>query len=167
MTHVQRTLVVLKPDSVGRSVTWEIISRFERAGLHIVGMKMLKPDKDFLYHHYETLGKMISRRWQKAFDVTLKMMQQGPMIAIVLEGVEVVEYVRKMVGATEPKSAASGTIRGDYAHMSFAYADGKDIGVPNLIHASGNIEEAEAEIKHWFKENELFEYAPLHQVFTR
>lgn len=94
-------------------------------------------------------------------------MQQGPMIAIVLEGVEVVEYVRKMVGATEPKSAAPGTIRGDYAHMSFAYADGKDIGVPNLIHASGNIEEAEAEIKHWFKENELFEYAPLHQVFTR
>lgn len=76
MTHVQRTLVVLKPDSVGRSVVGEIISRFERAGLHIVGMKMLRPDKEFLYHHYETLGKMISRRGQKAFDVTLKMMQQ-------------------------------------------------------------------------------------------
>lgn len=167
MSTVQRTLVVLKPDSVGRSVTWEIISRFERAGLHIVGMKMLRPDKDFLYHHYETLGKMISRRGQKPFDVTLKMMQQWPMIAIVLEGVEIVEYVRKMVGATEPKAAAPWTIRGDYAHMSFAYADGKDIGVPNLIHASGNIEEAEAEIKHRFKESELFEYAPLHQTFTR
>ena len=89
------------------------------------------------------------------------------MIAIVLEGVEIVEYVRKMVGATEPKAAVPGTIRGDYAHMSFAYADGKDIGVPNLIHASGNTEEAEAEIGHRFKEEELFEYAPLHQTFTR
>lgn len=89
------------------------------------------------------------------------------MVALVLEGVEVVEYVRKIVGATEPKAAAPGTIRGDYAHMSFAYADGKDIGVPNLIHASGNVEEAEAEIKHRFRPEELFEYAPLHHVFTR
>lgn len=58
---------------------------------------MLRPDKDFLYHHYETLGKMISRRGQKAFDVTLEVMSRGPMVAIVLEGVEVIEYVRKMV----------------------------------------------------------------------
>ncbi len=89
------------------------------------------------------------------------------MIAIVLEGVEIVEYVRKIVGATEPKAAAPGTIRGDYAHMSFAYADTKDIGVPNLIHASGNAEEAEAEIKHRFNEEELFEYEPLHNKYTR
>jgi nucleoside-diphosphate kinase len=59
---LQRTLVVLKPDSVGRSIVGEIISRFERAGLHIAAIKMVRPDKDFLYHHYETLGKMISRR---------------------------------------------------------------------------------------------------------
>jgi len=167
MPNVQKTLVVLKPDSVGRSIVGEIVSRFERAGLHIIGVKMVKPDKDFLYYHYETLGQMISRRWQKAFDVTLQMMQQWPMVAIVLEGVGVVEYVRKLVGTTEPRSAAPGTIRGDYAHMSFAYADGKDIGIPNLIHASGNVEEAELEIKHWFKEHELFSYTPLHQVFTR
>lgn len=128
---------------------------------------MVRPDKDFLYHHYETLGQMITRRGQKAFDVTLTMMQMGPMIAIVLEGVEVVEYVRKMVGTTEPKAAAPGTIRGDFAHMSFAYADQQGIGVPNLIHASGNVEEAEAEIKHWFSPNELFEYEPLHKTFTR
>lgn len=94
-------------------------------------------------------------------------MLQWPMVAIVLEGVEVVEYVRKMVGATEPKAAAPGTIRWDYAHMSFAYADGKDIWVPNLIHASWNTEEAEAEIKHRFKSDELFDYDPLHKTFTR
>ncbi len=167
MTHIQRTLVVLKPDSVGRSVVGEIISRFERAGLHIVGMKMVRPDKDFLYHHYETLGKMISRRGQKAFDVTLEMMSKGPMIAIVLEGVEIVEYVRKLVGTTEPKAAAPGTIRGDYAHMSFAYGDKQNIGVPNLIHASGDVEEAEAEIKHRFKKDELFDYDPMHKLYTR
>ncbi|MEI7557364.1 MAG: nucleoside-diphosphate kinase [bacterium] len=63
----------------------------------MVGMKMIRPDKDFLYHHYETLGNMISRRGQKAFDVTLEMMNKGPMVAIVLEGVEIVEYVRKIV----------------------------------------------------------------------
>jgi len=167
MTHVQRTLVVLKPDSIGRSIVGEIISRFERAGLHIVSMKMAKPDKDFLYYHYETLGKMISRRGQKPFDATLKMMGRWPVIAIVLEGIEVVEIVRKMVGTTEPKAAAPGTIRGDYSHMSFAYGDEQNIGVPNLVHASGNVEEAEAEIKHRFKKEELFEHETLHNAFTR
>ncbi|MEI8092041.1 MAG: nucleoside-diphosphate kinase [bacterium] len=164
---IQKTLVVLKPDSVSRSITGEIISRFERVGLHIVGMKMLSPDKDFLFHHYETLGQMISRRGQKPFDVTVKMMMTGPVIAIVLEGVEAVEIVRKMVGTTEPKAAAPGTIRGDYAHMSFGYADSQDIGVPNLIHASGNVEEATAEIKHWFKDSEIFDHLSLHAKYTR
>jgi nucleoside-diphosphate kinase len=74
MTHVQRTLVVLKPDSVGRSIVGEVISRFERAGLHIVGMKMLRPDTEFLHHHYEGIGKVLSRHGQKIFDITLKMM---------------------------------------------------------------------------------------------
>jgi len=157
----------LKPDSIGRSIVGEIISRFERVGLHIVSMKMAKPDKDFLYYHYETLGKMISRRGQKPFDATLKMMGRWPVIAIVLEGIEVVEIVRKMVGTTEPKAAAPGTIRGDYSHMSFAYGDEQNIGVPNLVHASGNVEEAEAEIKHRFKKEELFEHETLHNAFTR
>ncbi len=167
MTHVQRTLVVLKPDSVGRSVIGEIISRFERAGLHIVGMKMLRPDIEFLHHHYEGIGKVLSRHGQKIFDITLKMMSTGPMVALVLEGVEVVEYVRKIVWSTEPKSAAPGTIRGDYAHMSYGYADAVEIGIPNLVHASWNAEEAEVEINHWFTEAEMFDYDPLHKTFTR
>ena len=167
MTHVQRTLVVLKPDSVGRSVVWEIISRFERAWLHIVGMKMVYPDKEFLTHHYEGIGKVLTRHGQKIFDITLKMMSAGPMVALVLEWVEVVDYVRKIVWSTEPKSAAPGTIRGDFAHMSYAYADEVEIGIPNLVHASGNVEEAQAEIKHWFSEQELFDYDPLHKSFTR
>ena len=97
MTHVQRTLVVLKPDSVGRSITREIISRFERAGLHIVGMKMVRPDKKFFFHHYETIGTMVTRHGEKIFEDTVATMMRSPIVAIVLEGVEVIEYVRKIV----------------------------------------------------------------------
>lgn len=164
---VQRTLVVLKPDTVGRSIVGEIISRFERVGLHLAAIKMARPDKEFLYYHYETLGQMISRRGQKPFDMTVKMMMRGPVVAMIREGVEAVEIVRKMVGTTEPKSAAPGTIRGDFAHMSFDYADKQGLGVPNLIHASGNVEEATAEIKHRFKESEIFDHETLHNAFTR
>ena len=128
---------------------------------------MLKPDYDHYYHHYETIGKMISRRGQKAFDVTLEMMSSGPVIAFVLEGVEAVTLVRKMVGTTEPKSAMPGTVRGDYAHMGFAHADQNDIGIPNLIHASGDPAEAKVEITHWFSENEIFEYETVHEKFTQ
>lgn len=167
MAKLQRTLVVLKPDTVGRSIVGEVISRFERAGLHIAAIKMVNPDKDFLYHHYETIGKVLSRHGQKVFDVTIKMMTRNPVVAIVLEGVDVVEYVRKLVGSTEPKSAAPGTIRGDYAHMSYAYADEVEIGIPNLVHASGNVEEAELEIPHRFSKQEIFDYQPLHHPFTR
>ena len=154
----ERTLIILKPDAVHRGIVGEILTRFEKVGLKIVAAKMLKPDYDHYYHHYETIGKMISRRGQKAFDVTLEMMSSGPVIAFVLEGVEAVTLVRKMVGTTEPKSAMPGTVRGDYAHMGFAHADQNDIGIPNLIHASGDPAEAKVEITHWFSENEIFEY---------
>jgi nucleoside-diphosphate kinase len=163
----ERTLVIFKPDAIQRGIVGEIFSRFERVGLKPVGAKMLQPSKDHYYHHYENIGKMISRRGQKAFDVTLSMMQGGPVLAIVLEGVEAVSLVRKMAGATEPKSALPGTIRGDYAHMSFAHADAQEVGIPNLIHASGDPTEAAAEIAHWFAETELFDYEVAHQKHTQ
>ena len=167
MKNLERTLIVFKPDAVQRGIVGEILARFEKAGLKIVGSKMLKPDYDHYFHHYENIGKMISRRGQKAFDVTLDMMNAGPVIAFVLEGVESVALARKMVGATEPKSALPGTIRGDYAHMSFAHADANDAGIPNLLHASGDSEEAKVEIAHWFSENEIFEYETAHERFTQ
>lgn len=168
MTNSQeRTLIILKPDAVQRGLAGEIISRFERVGLKIVGAKMLKPDYNHYFHHYENIGKMVSRRGQKVFDVTLEMMNSGPVIAFVLEGIESVSLVRKMVGTTEPKSASPGTIRGDYAHMSYAHGDANGVGIPNLIHASGDVEEAKAEIAHWFSENELFEYETVHEKYTQ
>ncbi len=110
---------------------------------------------------------MITRRGEHTFDITLELMVQGPVIAMVFEGVEAVPLVRKLVGTTEPKSALPGTIRGDYSHMSFGYADAEDKGIPNLIHASGDPEEAEKEIAHWFSDNELYQYKSAHEKFTR
>ncbi len=164
---MERTLIILKPDTVQRGIVGEILTRFERAGLKIVGTKMLQPSYDHFYHHYETIGKMISRRGQKAFDVTLDMMQTGPVIAYVLEGVEAVSLVRKMVGTTEPKSALPGTIRGDYAHVSFSHADEQDLGIANIIHASGDPEEAALEIAHWFSEAEIYDYRTVHEHYTQ
>lgn len=164
---VQKTLVLFKPDTVQRALVGEILNRFERVGLKIVATKMIAPDKEHYYYHYENIGQMVTRRGEQAFNVTLEMMMDGPVIAMVFEGVEAVALVRKLVGGTEPKSAAPGTIRGDYSHMSFGYADTAEKGIPNLIHASGDPEEAEKEIAHWFKEEEIYSYETLHEKFTR
>jgi nucleoside-diphosphate kinase len=163
---MERTLIILKPDAVKRGIVGEILSRFERVGLKIVGTKMLQPNNEHYYKHYEDIGKMVSRRGQKAFDVTLEMMQEGPVIAMVLEGIEAVSLVRKMVGTTEPKAAQPGTIRGDYAHISFGHADKESIATPNIVHASGDENEAKVEIAHWFSESELFDYETVYEFYT-
>jgi len=167
MDNVQRTLILFKPDAVQRGLVGEVLTRFERVGLKIVGTKMIAPDRDQFYKHYEEIGKLKTRAGDEIFDITLEMMGVGPVIAMVLEGVEAVSLVRKMVGGTEPKSAAPGTIRGDFSHMSYAYANGKAKGIPNLIHASGDPKEAEQEIGHWFSDDELYDYDVLNEKFTR
>ncbi len=164
---MERTLILLKPDALQRAIVGDIISRFERVGLKIVAAKVVKPTEEHYYHHYETIGKMISRRGQSVFDVTLAFMQEGPVMAMVLEGIEAVSVVRKIVGTTEPKEAQPGTIRGDFSHLSIAYANSKGMSIPNLIHASGDKDEAEMEVKHWFKEEEIFAYSTVHDKFTQ
>ncbi len=164
---VQRTLIIFKPDAVQRGIVGEILTRFERVGLKIVATKMVNPSKDHYYHHYEEISKMISRRGQASFDQTLEFMTSGPVIAMVLEGVEAVPLVRKLVGSTEPMAAEMGTIRGDFAHMSFGYANARHTGVPNLIHASGNADEAKQEVEYWFKPEEIQTYETLAEKYTR
>ena len=164
---IQRTLILFKPDAVQRGIVGEILTRFERVGLKIIGTKMIFPNKEHYYKHYEGIGKMVTRRGEKAFDMALEFMTQGPVIAMVLEGVESVELVRKLVGGTEPKAALPGTIRGDYSHMSFGYADEHNVGIPNLIHASGSVEEAKQEIEHWFADHEIYDYHSPREKFTR
>lgn len=166
-SKIEKTLIIFKPDAVQRGLVGEILSRFEKVGLKIVGAKMIAPTKEQYFDHYENIGKMVSRRGEKAFKVTLDFMLQGPVVAMVLEGIDAVELVRKMVGGTEPKSANVGTIRGDYSHIGFEYADVSGKSTPNLIHPSGDRDDAEKEVSYWFSDSELYEYQLLHEKFTR
>lgn len=164
---MERTLIVFKPDAVMRGIVGEILTRFERAGYKVVGTKMLQPDEAHYHEHYEGIGTLKTRKGDKIFDYQLKTMLEGPVIAMVLEGVDAVETVRKMVGATEPKSAQPGTIRGDYAHVSYGQADSAGKSVSNIIHASAELSEAKKEVAHWFSESELYEYESVHDRFTQ
>ena len=167
MSHIEQTLILFKPDAVQRGVVGEILTRFERVGLKIVGTKMIAPTREHYYKHYEEIGQVITRRGEKTFNNVLDTMNEGPVIAMVLEGIEAVELVRKLVGSTEPKSSAPGTIRGDFSHMSYGYGDEQDKGIPNLIHASGDADDAKKEIPHWFTPQELYDYSVLNEKFTR
>lgn len=164
--NMERTLVLLKPDAIKRSIAGEVITRFEKAGLKIIGLKMMQPDEAHYHHHYETVSKLISRRGEDVYKKNSQFMMSGPVIALVLEGVEAVGVVRKMVGDTEPKAAAPGTIRGDYAHMTINYANERKVGLPNIVHASGDVGEAKQEIEHWFTDDELFSYKTVHEHLT-
>ena len=155
---IERTLILLKPDTVQRGICGEIISRLERAGLKIVGMRMVWADRDFAKQHY---AEHLEKPFYKGLE---DMIVMGPVIAMVLEGVESIELVRKMCGATEPKSANPGTIRGDYAQVSYGHADKRGIGIKNVIHASANKKDALTEIGLWFTPEQLHTYKTVHET---
>ncbi len=164
---MEQTLVIFKPDAVMRGIVGEVLSRFEKAGFKMIGIKMMSPDHKHYYHHYETIGTLKTRKGDSIFERQLSNMLVGPVIAVVLEGVEAIETIRKMVGPTEPKSAPPGTIRGDYAHMSYSQADSSGGSISNVLHASASANEAKREIAHWFNDNEMFEYETVHEKFTQ
>lgn len=150
--HLERTFVALKPDAVQRGVVGQIINRLERSGMRLSAMKMVQATEDVLQEHY-------SEHVDKDFYEGLRdFMQEGPVIAMVWEGVNAVENIRKLVGETAPKEARPGTIRGDFAHVSFEHADEEGKAVKNLIHASGEPEEAKEEVSIWFDESEIHDY---------
>ena len=157
---IEKTFVAIKPDGVQRGFVGKIIERFENAGLKIVGMKMRWVDPDFAKQHYKA---HVEKDFYKNLE---KFITEGPVVAIVLEGIHAVETVRKIVGPTEPKAALPGTIRGDLAHHSYAYSDKKNISVKNIIHAAGTKKEADEEIKLWFSIDELYEYKTVHEKHT-
>ncbi|MEC8339697.1 MAG: nucleoside-diphosphate kinase, partial [Nanoarchaeota archaeon] len=114
---VERTFVMLKPDTIQRGIIGEVISRFEKVGLKLCALKLIHVDRDFAKKHYSDLV-------DKPFYPGLEdMIVSGPVVAMVWEGASAIALVRKMVGATEPASAAPGTIRGDFAHLTYARAD--------------------------------------------
>ncbi|HUD07772.1 MAG TPA: nucleoside-diphosphate kinase [Candidatus Saccharimonadales bacterium] len=183
---MEQTLVIFKPDAVQRGIIGEILARFERAGLKIVGMKMLIPSKETLAKHYpdsqiKSLGQKTKNDWdaygikteetteeigRMIIDSLRDFMCSSPVLAVVFEGGHVVEIVRKLVGSTGPKDSPPGTIRGDYAHLSLGQASLARKGAINLLHASGTPEEAKYEISLWFKPDELYSYKLVHEHFT-
>lgn len=160
MDTYEQTLVLLKPDAVDRGLVGEIIQRFERVGLKLVAMKMLVPTHEHATGHYTE--DLAIRRGEHVRNLMVDMLVSGPIVAMVLEGIEAVELVRKMVGGTEPKAAAPGTIRGDYSHVSFKHTDKHNSKLYNLIHASSSEEEAKQEITVWFDEAEIVSHDPAY-----
>jgi nucleoside-diphosphate kinase len=158
----ERTLVILKPDAVVRGMAGRILQRFEDASLKIVGMKMRTMDAEFTRKHYFDLEERLGA---SVYNATAGFMQHGPVIAFVLEGEDAVATVRKLVGTTYPNEAQPGSIRGDFAHQSKAVATATGKPVANLVHASGNRDEAKYEVDLWFDESELFAYRTAADAF--
>lgn len=160
---VERTLVLLKPDAVARGLAGRIISRFEDAALTIVGVKMKLIDADFTRKHYFDLEERLG---SEIYNCTAGFMQSGPVIALALEGVDAVAKVRKIIGGTYPSEAAPGTVRGDFAHQTKASSEVSGKAVMNLVHASGNSEEAKYEVDLWFGADEQFDYQTVAGQFA-
>jgi nucleoside-diphosphate kinase len=159
---IERTLVLIKPDGVQRCLIGRILSRFEDAGLKIVGMKMVWADEAFARKHYTEDIEI--RRGKHVRDFLADFIKSGPVVAFVLEGVRAIENTRKIVGSTEPKAALPGTIRGDFAHTSYSYCDNNKQVVKNLIHASSDAKDANYEVPLWFKPEELHTYKTVNDV---
>ena len=184
MSKVQkeRTLVIIKPDGVQRTLIGEVIKRYERVGLKMVGLKMVIPTPERATEHYmvggeewlENVGKKAAAAYEKKgekspfatprengvaiLEANAKYMSAGPVVAMVWEGSNAIGLVRKITGGTEPLSSDVGTIRGDYTLDSYGLADVDGRSIRNIIHASGEVDEAKKEIDIWFDKSEILEY---------
>lgn len=181
----EQTLILAKPDALQRGLVGEIIRRFEMKGYRLMALKMAKPSKDHVRKHYlptkeqlEGMGNKTLENFRKhGIDAVKEMgsdhpvdigkiinewnvdfLSSGPVAAMVFQGLHAVEIGRKIVGATIPANADMGTIRGDYAIDSPLIANKDKRTIYNLVHASGSVEEAHREIKHWFAPKELHDY---------
>lgn len=142
---MEQTLIIFKPSSIQRALVGRILDRFMQKGLVIAGMKMMQLTEPLLRDHYSHLVD------KPFFPTLLKSMMASPVIVMALRGKDVINVVRLMTGATNGRDALPGTIRGD---MSMSNQE-------NIIHASSSPEDAEAEVKRFFKPEELFDYTPM------
>lgn len=182
----EKTVVLIKPDAVKRGLIGEVITRFEKAGLKILAMKMVWVDRELAAKHYpdsrlellEGMGEKTLETYKKygldagedlgTMDALAigKMVNQwnmdfltsGPVVAVLLKGLHAIDNVRMMAGHTLPTFAQPGTIRGDYSVDSPALANTRKRAVRNIIHASGNAEEAKYEEELWFKKEDILDY---------
>ncbi|MBI2278567.1 MAG: nucleoside-diphosphate kinase [Candidatus Brennerbacteria bacterium] len=177
----ERTLVIVKPDGVQRGLIGEVVGRYERTGLKLVGLKMMTADESLAERHYLLDPDWKRKSGQKTIDsyqkkgltppsknplevgeITLaklrKFMTSGPVVAMVWQGMHAVGVVRKITGGTEPLTSDVGTIRGDFTIDSYEVSDEDNRATRNIVHASGSAEEAEAEIVLWFRPEEILNY---------
>lgn len=177
----EKTLVIIKPDGIQRALIGDIIKRFEMVGLKVVAIKMVVASEKAIEEHYtlnpewkRTVGEKSIEGYKRkgleppsedpeevgnaVVERLKKYMTSGPVILMILQGAHCVELVRKLVGSTEPHSSDTGTIRGDFVLDSYQMADADERAIRNLVHASGSVEEAEDEIKHWFDDKEIISY---------
>lgn len=188
---LEKTLVLIKPDALKRGIAGELISRFEKAGLKMVGMKMVSADEKLAEKHYPVTNEWYLKVGNntladcKRYSIDVKeamgtddpmeigrmvgkwnkdFLMMGPVIAIIFEGNHAVENVRNIVGSTIPTLAAPGTIRGDYSLESAISANSRKRAVYNLVHASGTPSEAEREIKLWFNKDEMHNYQRIEEI---
>jgi len=180
LPHQERTFVILKPDTVQRSLMGEVIRRFEQTGLKCTAMKMFVADEDRLFKHYNKDDAWFLKKGTniienlKAHDrpvekdaieygkdiirANAQYMSAGPVVAMVWEGNQAVAVIKKIVGSTEPSTSDVGTIRGDFTIDSYAHSAFEDRAVRNLIHCSDEPSEAEREIELWMKEDDIMNY---------
>ncbi len=177
----ERTLVIFKPDVLQRQIIGELITRFERKGFKIVGMKLIHPSKELVGKHYTDDPAYLKEVGEKGIasalargeevketdpmkignqvrDWNIQYLACGPVLAMVLQAPNIVEAVRKMLGSSNPANADIGTIRADYSPDSFFLANMQGRTTRTLIHASDSVENAKREISLWFNNNEIYEY---------
>ena len=149
MVKEEQSLIILKPDALQRNLLGEIIHRFERKGLKVIGLKMMRLEDVVLEEHYGHLKD------KPFFGDIKKFMKSSPVVVMALTGINAISAIRVVVGPTKGFEAAAGTIRGDFS-MS---------GQSNIVHASDSPESASAEIKRFFKNDELFDYSKIDTPF--
>lgn len=190
----QKTFFLIKPDAVMRGLVGKIIGRIERTGLKITAIKMLQPDERTIRDHYPMSDEAwIARLGEKSLsgfsnlDVSAKeilgtedktvlgkavsenlvdYLRSGPIVCMIIEGMQAIDMVRKLCGHTLPFLAGVGTIRGDFSVDSPAVANAENRSIHNLVHASETPEEAENEIKLWFDSNEIHDYQLSNESVT-
>jgi len=147
---MEKTLVLLKPDTIQRGLVGKLITRFEEKGLTVCGAKMMNLSDDILKEHYSHIAD------KPFFPSIMKFMQATPVIALCLSGRDVVSQMRKILGATDCCAAETGTIRSDFGNSIMC----------NLVHASDSLEASTVEIKRFFKDEEIFEYEKVLTSFV-
>ncbi|PIX73257.1 nucleoside-diphosphate kinase [Candidatus Roizmanbacteria bacterium CG_4_10_14_3_um_filter_33_21] len=182
---MERTLIIIKPDAVKRGLVGVIIDTFENVGLKLMATKMLKPSKDVIKNHYPGTPEWIKEMGEKTlssfkqsgvdvkekmgtndpnklgqfvYDRLIKYWMEGPIVVMVWQGPDAIQIARKLRGHTIPLLAQTGTLHSDYSFDSSTLSSSLDRVIKTFVHASGDVEEAEREIKYWFKNTEFKNY---------